>query len=294
MDALTSEGGRLSEALLKTKVLLHRLGHGELADWVNLELNGYPDEVPVPSYRVAHCQVMGNVQNALYVRYDVTLPTSHLEEKHRQMLLVDEFRQPIAVLEGWAKSAKQGAMKRDLAPEWTLRFNEAFAAGNWVERAWVVTSTEGMAEASTQVRSRLLDFVLGLQDKVGASPDNELRQAAEGIDVVNQFKSIVAGDNSTFIFGDHNTTSINNAVRRGDIESLAAHLASHGLPKEDIVALREAVAEDAATTEHPVEGPKVREWKKGVLGKTIDGTWKISTAVAAKLIADGITGFFGS
>lgn len=49
---LSAEQPHLTDTLMKTKVLLHRLGRKDLAEWVNLELNGYPDAVPVPDYRV--------------------------------------------------------------------------------------------------------------------------------------------------------------------------------------------------------------------------------------------------
>lgn len=39
---LGDQNARLSDALLKTKILLHQIGKKELAEWVNHELNGYP------------------------------------------------------------------------------------------------------------------------------------------------------------------------------------------------------------------------------------------------------------
>lgn len=40
IDTLSSDTGKLSDALIKTKVLLHKIGHKELVPWVNNELNG--------------------------------------------------------------------------------------------------------------------------------------------------------------------------------------------------------------------------------------------------------------
>lgn len=49
---LNSEQGSLTDALLKTKVLLHQIAKKELAGWVNNELNGYADGTDLPPYRV--------------------------------------------------------------------------------------------------------------------------------------------------------------------------------------------------------------------------------------------------
>ena len=44
IDILSSDKGKLSDALIKTKVLLHQIGHKELVSWVNNELNGYSNK----------------------------------------------------------------------------------------------------------------------------------------------------------------------------------------------------------------------------------------------------------
>jgi hypothetical protein len=56
----------LSSALLKTKVLLHKLGAPELTDWVNMELHGYVDGAEVPDYRMVHGVLKGNISNIAY------------------------------------------------------------------------------------------------------------------------------------------------------------------------------------------------------------------------------------
>ena len=54
MNILGSKDGKLSDALLKTKILLHKIGHKELVEWVNHELNEYTDTSNLPSYRLVH------------------------------------------------------------------------------------------------------------------------------------------------------------------------------------------------------------------------------------------------
>ena len=48
---LGDEKSSLTDALLKTKILLHQIGKKELVGWVNNELNGYPDVAALPKYR---------------------------------------------------------------------------------------------------------------------------------------------------------------------------------------------------------------------------------------------------
>ena len=67
IDLLADENGSLNAALLKTKVLMHTIGHAELAEWVNDELNGYPKDKPVPDYRIVGGRVAGNIQNPIMI-----------------------------------------------------------------------------------------------------------------------------------------------------------------------------------------------------------------------------------
>ncbi len=86
VDLLSSGESNLATALLKTKVLLHKLGEVELLDWVNGELQGYTNIEDMPNYRVLHLTVQGNGSNGAYRFTGQTLPLMHLEDKVRSML----------------------------------------------------------------------------------------------------------------------------------------------------------------------------------------------------------------
>ncbi|WP_198013356.1 MULTISPECIES: hypothetical protein [unclassified Psychrobacter] len=58
IEILSSDNGILSNALIKTKVLLHKMGHKELVMWVNKELNGYSQDDELPDYRIIPAQVV--------------------------------------------------------------------------------------------------------------------------------------------------------------------------------------------------------------------------------------------
>lgn len=59
---LSDQKGSLEAALLKTKVLLHQIGHKELVPWVNYELAGYPEDSELPPYRIVTSQPHGHLR----------------------------------------------------------------------------------------------------------------------------------------------------------------------------------------------------------------------------------------
>src|SRR5258708_17252838 len=96
---LSSESAPLTEVLLKTKVILHTIGRKELVEWVNNELNGYPEATALPPYRTLRGQILANVSNAAWRATAHPLPLGHLNEEQRKPLETVRMYQSLAVLE---------------------------------------------------------------------------------------------------------------------------------------------------------------------------------------------------
>lgn len=57
---VSTSGGDLATILRKCKILAARLGSAEFARWVTWELDGYPEDQPIPSYRRLAAQYYAN------------------------------------------------------------------------------------------------------------------------------------------------------------------------------------------------------------------------------------------
>lgn len=174
IDLLADENGSLNSALLKTKVLMHTIGHAELAEWVNDELNGYAKDKPVPEYRVVGGRVIGNIENALMIQSDVNLPTYHLPKKLKSWLENHELREAMSVLQEMAISETGASLHMPLSPEIGAQIGKGMN-GYWVQKCWVEMQPLQIKNGISQVRSRLLDFALNLRDKIGDVEDKEIK-----------------------------------------------------------------------------------------------------------------------
>lgn len=291
ISLLSDRKGSLTDALLKTKVLMHKIGHKELTEWVNDELNGYPKDKPVPPYRKVHSRLVGNLQNMAYIHSSVTLPTAHLSEKLRNDLQENEMRQSISVIEQLA-SNPEGHLTVPISPEFNHKIDEALD-GFWVQKMWIQMEPTQLLHGLTEIRSRLLDFVLGLQDKLGNVEDKDIKEAAKEIDAAAMFQHMVVGDNATFVIGNHNTTTIKNKINRNDFQSLAAALIEKSVAKVDIDALEVAISNDGAIYKEIGDfGPEVKGWFKSMLGKVIDASWNIELGVAAGLLTEALKAYY--
>jgi hypothetical protein len=146
----------------------------------------------------------------------------------------------------------------------------------------------------TEVRSRLLDFVLGLHEKLGNVEEKDMKEAGKQVDADALFQHTIIGDNATFVIGNQNVTTIKSSVKKGDFASLSAALKERGVGDEDIAALQVAIDHDAGNVDVQKQefGPAVKGWIKGMMGKVVDAAWNIELGIAAGLLTEGIKAFY--
>jgi len=148
IDLLSSEESNLATALLKTKILLYKLGENELLDWVNGELQGYSDITDLPDYRILPLTIRGNVSNGAYRYSNQSLPLLHLDEDVRVKLDTNYLTQSIAVIEGYAENE---SLKIQILPEFYSYISEAMGNDYQVESAWGEFSVGAMTQVVTEV-----------------------------------------------------------------------------------------------------------------------------------------------
>jgi hypothetical protein len=255
---LGDENGSLTDALLKTKILLHQIGRKELVQWVNNELNGYADDSDVPSYRVIPSHVVGNVSNVAWRAESQPLPIQHLDKEYQAHLEKAELRQSLAVVEKLASS--KGAFIRRIPLEANHLFDKGLGNGFRTENIWCETSRMDIVNVLVQVRSRLLDFMLELRDNVGQSAtETELREKSTTFDAQSMFNNAIFGPNTTILIGHQSSITATQTANGRELAEAVIKLITEverllpgsGLPpsvqkdsKAALEELRQAASED--------------------------------------------------
>lgn len=291
IDLLADENASLNAALLKTKVLMHTIGHAELAEWVNDELNGYPKEKPVPDYRVVGGRVAGNIQNAVMIQANVNLPTYHLPKNLKSWLENHELREAMSVLQDMANAKPGGSLHMPLSPEIGAQIDKGMD-GCWVQKCWVEMQPLQIKNGISQVRSRLLDFALNLRDKIGGVEEKEVKAKAAATDVPGMFHGAVFGDNATVVVGNENEIRISN--QKGDFDALAKLLTSKGVNAGDVAELKTAIASDEGKVDATSKsfGPAVKEWMAKMMKKAVDASWQIELGIAGNLLTEALKAYY--
>ena len=76
-NAAVDSKSDLGTLLRKCKLLAARLGSKPLEDWLLWESNGYPDDIPVPDYRIWRLEVKGHFYGAFGAAFQ-NAPIPHL------------------------------------------------------------------------------------------------------------------------------------------------------------------------------------------------------------------------
>lgn len=291
---LSGEPGKLTDALLKTKVLLHQIGKKEAAGWVNFELNGYPESMELPEYRVLPSSLLGNASNGEWRIQERPLPTGHLKAEQRKAYTTAELRQSLSILEQFGTT---GVLAREVPPEAYGILGQGLSNGFHIERAWCRTPAHDIQGVLTQVRSRLLDFMLELKETVGDADDNKtIRENLDSVDTGGMLRHAMfgtIGDNATIIFGGQNSLDIKNDVHKGDFASLAKVLLENRIPNDDIEVLRAAITQDKVSGEVELSKGQTGRWLLGLLEKAAKGSLKVGTAVVAHVATESLTKYIG-
>ncbi len=295
IENLSSDKPNLTNAMLKTKVLLHKLGKRELVEWVNNEINGYDEKAEAPPYRAVNAQVLANFANMAYQYNRHPIPLSHLDDDYRRTLEGTTLRQSLGVLEEFA-SNDAGYIQSPIPVEANHILGKGLASGYHIQKTWCEIGTNQITQILIEVRSRLLDFILELsQDLSEDLTDEQVKDIGKRLDANSMFANAMFGDNTTILVGNHNQQTVTNQVKQNDFDSLRELLKKHNVEEADISNLESSLQADQNSKEITKKefGPSVKLWLKSMLSKAVDTSWKIEIGIASGLLVEALKKFYG-
>jgi hypothetical protein len=295
IDTLSSETPNLESALLKTKVLLHRLGDTSSIEWINKEINGYLPEDAVPNYRKLNSVPYVNATNGVNRWAGMTPTTMHLTKEQKSYFFEDELRESISGIE-FLSNGDSSSLSHPIPPEYWHFLSQGLMQGVEIENAYCEIVKSQILQVGTVIRSRLLDFVLALEDKIPSSLESEnMKEVSRKIGADKLFNNAMFGSNATIIIGNNNSQTINNSVIQNDLDSLKQFFSEKGIKEADLNNLEVAIANDEHSPSHVDKqyGPNVQSWIKAMMSKAVDTAWQVELGIASSLLATALNNFYG-
>ncbi len=304
INELIDESISLQKPLLKTKVLASRIGNMDLLNWVTCELQGYVgiDSI-VPNYRKTMSNVMGSFINGNRQFNNVSVPVFGLSEKMEEFMMIFEVSSSIQTIESGIVSNKSGIIEMRLPSELQKQIEaNIIKNGNPYFQLLEVRkeiSAAFLTQIVSNVRSKLLDLALQMEQTFGIEVDIiALSKKDDSINktintIMSQTVINTSGHGNIINTGSGNEIINNAVIKVADFESLRTFLKENHVAEDDINELQKVIDNDNPVTEEKKMGSKVGDWTKKMLGKAVDGSWKVSLAIAGKLLADAIQAYYG-
>ena len=277
----------LTSSLRKAKILTSGYHSPELDEWINSELDGYPESAIVPDYRSSpadnYGEFAGPASAGGAASTTLRISTDDLPQD------VKEFAEKLVMLDG--VRALQSHEAEDNKKPWPLNFVIAAQEATAIQGGLFLTSAYQHIPAAVytdiveKVRNRLFSFLLDLQNR-NSTPEESSESAIGRL--VNYH---IYGGQNVVATAEQVSQQV-KIVQKNDAASLLAYLREHGVAEDDLRELSDAIAAEPEASGDNF-GPKVGAWVGGMLGKASTGVWQAGIEVAANVLTNALKGYYG-
>ncbi|AMX19478.1 hypothetical protein HWI77_07990 [Acinetobacter venetianus] len=282
---LLTPNSSMRDILNHTYLIACKLDLHDLKAWCELEISGYNDtpDLDIPKYRVFF--------GSLYTKHCVT--------KQTQMHNIDTAFTFQVMKDGIYFFEKALASKEDAIDlllkedaEKLLRTQNPQLENHTLFLRFSKLPFQNVLD-SVRFKILKISYELEKQGILGEEWEftDQEKQMTQNVHytIGNVGNMANHNENSTI-----NQTSTNNVnIVKGDFNSLASNLRSHGVEEADIQELQ-TIIDVTPLPQSPNEySPNLKAWIAKMVTKSIDGTWQVAVGAAGSLLATGLQQYFG-
>ncbi|WP_064375276.1 hypothetical protein [Klebsiella michiganensis] len=289
-EMASSNSTDIEDLLSRAKMISVKLGLKDISDWIEYELNSYPNYDSLPEYRI-----IGGIPIRAFNPYHGWIPyqfSSDFDIDAYKLLTTVHVTNPVSMLVQYSKSEKSLYSELPLpAVEFLQECSNCDFRMAWCINPSIIT------KILSNTRSRILDWALLLESK-GILGEGLLFSQAEKREAatmtVNNINNFNGNVHNAGAIGAGNTGDIHqqNSITSGDFNSLARQLKEHGLDDADVTELEQLVKQtDKPTSKDEVE-KGFGSWIGKITGKAFTGGLKIAGAAAPALLTNALCNYF--
>ena len=277
----------VTDLLRKALLVAKKLGLQEFQVWVGNELYGYKDE-KVPYYRKVRAEL--RLHNPFHGLIPFYFQDSELADTFLNIILVQSIGSIIDLIKSHEPNST-GPIAR-LSPE-----QESFllkTQGEFSLPPVRTISINQLVALVDTVRTKILEWALDLEAQgiIGAgltfSSTEKIKASSPTSIRIENFQGVLGNiENSTF------TQNLGLPIVKGDFESLHKELKKLGIEQNDIDELKVAIENEPEIKKQEKFREKVGSWIGKMVQKAATGSWDVSVATAANVLATLIAKYYG-
>lgn len=203
----------LSSILRKAKIIAYKLKNKEFKNWIENELNGYPNEQSIPEYRKLDTIAQGDFINLRWHYKSVDIPLHNIPEDVHHHFHTIPVTQGIKQLESYLETMSRGkddTLKVTIHAEFLPILSRVIYSNMECMSAWRVITRGQINQVLETTRNSLLNFILELADSYPEiKSDNDLSQPIPNEEIRQVFNYYILG-------GKHNIISSTDSFTQGE------------------------------------------------------------------------------
>lgn len=274
--------------LMKAKMIAVKLDLVDLAEWIELELNGYPTIASVPEYRSGQGQLkaLNPVNGWIPVDLGVSDP------KITTPFTTFKLAESIASMKR-LRDKDVGTVSLPIPASYAQMLHAGQRSR--YEMRWFFSSGK-IDHVITTVRNKILDWSLELEKKgvFGEGLIFTIKEKEVASMTVNNTNIFNGAVNNAGAIGAGNTGDIHqrNSINAGDIASLESELKKYGLEDNDISELKQLVEQSPKPTSKAEVENGFGTWIGKITGKAFTGLLNIAGAAAPTILTNALCHFY--
>lgn len=287
----------ITTLLRKCIVLAHQLKNERLRIWANEELNGYDSIKKLPEYRTLAAPAAGLFVGPGWARFQQSIPSAVLDEKHRTFAETVYITQPVGTLEDTLTSGEGPTLSFPWDANLVAYYQNKLQSGWQLFSAHQTVPKSVIAGIIDTVRTRVLNMTLEIQTEVGES-DEDLKEITpeESKKVDQSIVNNIYGGNVYVSSGNSTMTATTiqqqqQNIVSGDWEQLASVLKNAGISGTELKELSAAVESDG--NEKLKEDGSVMKWVKVTAPKVLAGGVKMGVEVGKAVLTEMLMQYYG-
>ena len=293
----------VGRVLLKLRFLASHLGSDLLEEWINLELDGYPEEIPVPNYRKMGVTYKGMFTGALGGGFNnAPIPPALILKYAGERWVTHEVREGIAKIDDLVrdgKKGKSGTVQID-ASNLILRLQDKIYKGMACNSIIGLVSISEIVALQFSVRKRVLELTIKLEKKIPTAREITIEKPLNSLssDTARTTTRIahqtIYAENYTVVSNSGTGTqsvSVLN-IRKGEISAYKKALIEGGIPEVDASELAKIILEEEPQSREDPFGVRAKAWLAENLDTAVKETWNVSKEIAMRLLTEATIQFY--
>ena len=294
--AAISEATDIPTLLRMCKLLAARISHDPLAQWVDKELNGYPNVDSLPDYRVVRVESYGNFIGPFSTANRMQIPASVLPKEIQERYLHAYMGSSISTYSALIAGDKAGRVEEPWPLNLALHYASKIMRDMQCVSAWKEIPIGAVVRLLDSVKTRILGFAIDLEREApnaGDTPIGSLPPISSE-KMTQIFNTNIQGNvGNVSNSGENYTQTARAEVQAGNWDSLERQLANFQIKPADLAGMKYELSAAAASNSNQKKSEAAETWINRVVANAGAGAAGVGIEVAAAGVAKAIARYLG-